>query len=413
MASRCNHRAIFSTSLGVTDYLLQGTNGLLVSLLLGSAFFFFRSYAPLAAILVFAGGVTEFFIGVHPTISGFAVAGLVLLSSALGTRRWSFAILATAVVTGLLQVWRVAFGSSIESQFYGVRVYNTDGHWWAFVFAGVSLIGINGFAWLLGGFLIESYQKRNATRERDIVQTHNLRSALEMAEQSQRFLIATDINQTVLQQVSGLLTLSDGARYAARLDPNVALRTLERVVGLVREVHAELRRLYDVLNRSVMVAAAPPNLSDLELLAVTMRESGYPTRISHQGQRVALLSSVELTIYRIVYDALENVRQHNPLETEIDVSFVWSDHGLQILVKDNGTEVSNRLNSPVDESGESALEQDLAALTQQVTGAGITGSRERAELFGGTVEAHFVPGVGFTVNALFPGIQGYASGQSN
>ena len=401
--------AFFTVVLGITDFLVQGNSALIVSLLLGAAFFFFREYSAFAVVFVVAGGVAELVLGVHPTISGFAIAGLVFLASALGARLWSLSILAASVFTGLLIAWNAAFASSVTSQFYGIAVYNTDGHWWAFMFAGVSLIGINGFAWLLGGFLREYVSERTTRRERDIVQQHNLKSALEMAEQSQRFTIASDLNQTVLQQVSGMLTLTEGAKYAARLDPEVAPRTLDRLVGLIRETHGELRRLYDTLNRSVMVGAAPPSLNDVELLAVTMREAGFPTNIMHTGERTSLTPSVELAIYRIVFDALENVKQHNPQGTQVDVSFVWSDHGLQILAKDNGIETAQVTQGAVEVSGAESLAQDLESLTQQVTGPGITGSRERAELFGGTVEAHVVPGVGFTVNALFPGIQQYAS----
>jgi signal transduction histidine kinase len=380
-----------------------------VALLLGSGFFFFREYSYSAVALVILGAGAEFLLGLHPTASGFAVAVLVGLASALGSRIWSLAILAAAVATGLLIAWNAAFNSSFTSQFYGLTVYNNQGHWWAFIFTGVSLVGVNGFAWLLGGFLIEFYRQRTANKERDIVQRHNLRTALELAEQSQRFLIASDISQGVLQQVSGMLTLTDGARYAARLDPEVAPRTLDRLVALIRDSHSELRRLFDMLNRSVMVAAAPPNLSDLELLAVTLREAGYPTAIVHQGDRLGLIPSVELAIYRIVFDATENVQQHNPVGTSIDINFVWSGHGLQILVKDNGIEVSTRENPNAEVTGQEAAEEDLLALTQQVTGAGITGLRERAELFGGTVEAHIVPGVGFTVNALFPGVEQFSA----
>jgi len=44
-----------------------------------------------------------------------------------------------------------------------------------------------------------------------------------------------------------------------------------------------------------------------------------------------------------------------------------------------------------------------------VTGPGITGMQERAALYGGNVEAHRVPGVGFTVNAIFPGIHDFSA----
>jgi signal transduction histidine kinase len=127
-----------------------------------------------------------------------------------------------------------------------------------------------------------------------------------------------------------------------------------------------------------------------------------------------LIASAQLNVYRIVFDALENVQQHAPLGTAIDVDLTWSNQGLQVLIKDNGIEVAN---SGVAELTGIAQtydhEEDLKALTQEITGAGITGMLERAQLFKGNVEARRVPGVGVTVNAIFPGIENFLAEKDN
>jgi signal transduction histidine kinase len=397
--------ALAAIVLGLVDYINQGTNGLIVSLLFASAFLFFRQFSYLAVALVAGGAAAQILLGIHPTVAGFSVSILVFLASALGVRLWSLAILSASVLAGIVLAWQAAFNSSLVTQFYGITVYNNDGRWWGFAFAAISICGLNGFAWLLGAFLIEFYKERIASKERDLVQSHNLRTALEMAEQNERFQIASDINEAVLERVSAMLTLTDGARYASRLDQQIAGRTLDRLVDLIRDTHQELRRLYDMLNRSVQVAAAPPDLNDLLILAVQLRQSGYQTKIAHQGKRIKLIPSAELNIYRIVFDAVENVKKHASLGTAIDIDFIWSEHGLQVLVKDNGAEVTKQTEVNLDLTGQEEAEADLEALTQEVSGAGITGMRERAELFGGNIEAHFVPGVGFTLNAIFPGIE--------
>ncbi|MFM5905739.1 MAG: ATP-binding protein, partial [Micrococcales bacterium] len=102
---------------------------------------------------------------------------------------------------------------------------------------------------------------------------------------------------------------------------------------------------------------------------------------------------------------------HAPVGTDVDISFTWSDQGLQVLVKDNGVEHANRVQSLTEDSYTSA--QDLEALTQEVTGPGITGMRERAQLFQGSIEAKRVPGVGFTLNAIFPGIAEFSGRQGS
>jgi signal transduction histidine kinase len=398
----------FAVALGITDFSLQGNNGLIPSLLISFAFFFFREYAFLSGPLVLAGTVVSILLGDRPTVAGFSVSLLVFLSSTLGPRLWSLVNLAVAIAFGVVAAWNAAFNSSLLTQFYGIDIYNNDGRWWGFGFAAVSIIGLNGFAWLLGGFIIEYYRERTLRDERNIVQSHNLRTMLEIAEQNERFMIASDLNEAVLERVSAMLTLTDGARYAAKLDAEVAPRTLDRLVGMIRETHDELRRLFDMLNRSVQVAAAPPNINDLNLLAVQLRLEGYPTKIVNQGRKLSLIPSAELSIYRIVFDAVENVRQHTPAGTAIDIDLIWSANGLQVLVKDNGEELARRENLELQLDGEDSAKDDLKALTEEVTGPGITGMRERAGLFNGNVEAHRVPGVGFTVNAIFPGIDDFA-----
>lgn len=399
--------AFFAIVLGSIDFALQGKDGLIASLLFTFAFFFFRDYSYLAIPLVIAGAVTELMLGLRPTAAGFSVALLVFIASALGRRLWSVLIMVAGIGSGIVVAWSTAFNTSFLTQFYGIDIYNNDGRWWSFGFASVSIIGLNGFAWLLGGFLIENYRQRIARKEADLVQGHNLRTMLEIAEQNERFLIASDLNEAVLERVSAMLTLSDGARYAAKLDATIAGRTLDRLVEMIRDTHDELRRLFDMLNRSVQVAAAPPNLNDLNLLAVQLRQDGYQTKIVHQGSRIELIPSAELSIYRIVFDALENVRKHAPVGTSIDIDFMWSDNGLQVLVKDNGREVALKNELALEGTTEEQITEDLQALTQEVVGPGITGMQERASLFNGNVEAHRVPGVGFTLNAIFPGIDDF------
>ena len=399
--------AIFAMGLALADYQLQGSSGLIVSLIFGVSFAFFREVPYVAAALILAGAGATVLLGTAPTVAGFFVALVVLLSAALGPRLWSLIILAASIVSGLIVAHYAAYQTALSREFYGITIYNDSGRASLFWFVSLGIVGVAGFAWLLGGFLIEFYTQRTASAERDIVQRHNLRTMLEMAEQNQRFRIASDINDMVLERVSAMLTLTDGARYAARLDPAVAPRTLDRLVGLIRETHGEVRRLYDMLNRSVQVAASPPNLSDLEVLAAQLRHDGYSAKVTQQGSAFPLIPSAELAIYRIVFDAVENVKQHARPNCDIDIDLIWSENGLQVLVKDNGSQIAAEQTIGDESSGSELAEQDLAALTSTVDGPGIKGMRERAELFQGAVEAHGVPGVGFTLNAIFPAIDEY------
>jgi signal transduction histidine kinase len=236
--------------------------------------------------------------------------------------------------------------------------------------------------------------------DRAVAERTQAKLALEVAEQNERFEIARDISELVIQRVSATISIAEGGLYAVQSEPAAATRVLQQTTDSARSAHSELRRLFDMLNKLKQVSAAPPKLDDLEPLIVAYRELGFNINLRHEGPRFELSEGAELAIYRIAFDALENVRKHAPVATDVTVDFSWTDAGLQLLVKDNGTEVANRGLS-IAEIAYSA-EEDRKALTETIRGAGITAMSERAALYQGSVEATRVPGVGFTVSAIFP-----------
>jgi signal transduction histidine kinase len=158
-----------------------------------------------------------------------------------------------------------------------------------------------------------------------------------------------------------------------------------------------------MINRGTAVSTAPPTLADLENLAMSMREIGLDVSVSNFGERFGLNQSAELAIYRIIFEALQNVKQHNPAGTKAAVEISWLENGLQVIIKDNGVEVERR--AVVGPNGLPVpyeAKDDLDTLLEKVTGPGLTAMRERAESFGGSLEVQRVVGIGFTVSAMFP-----------
>lgn len=404
----------FALVLAASDAAVQGVNALVAAVPIALSVFFFRKFSYLAALLIFLGSVLEVLLAFLPLVSGLAAAGALFLCAAFGLRRWGLAALVASAASGLLVAWNGALNTSLVTDLYGVQVYNQSGRWWAFLLAGTSVVGVNGFAWLAGAYWVERSNQRATTQERDYVQAQNLRTRLDLAEQNARFGIARDLNALVLQRVSGLLALTDGARYASKVDSEVAVRTLDRLAILVRETHLEMRRLFDMLNKSVLVAVAPPGIDDLDFLAAQYRELGYPTTLTHRGKRVQVSEGAALNIYRIAFESLNNIKANAPEGTAIDIDFNWSETGLQVLIKDNGLEVQTKAKLNLGEAESEAgydAEDDLSALTNAVTGPGITGMQERAQLFGGNIEAKIVPGIGFTVNLIFPSLEDISARQ--
>lgn len=232
---------------------------------------------------------------------------------------------------------------------------------------------------------------------------------LEIAKQNERLGIAKDLSELLVQKISSVVSVTEGGRYAVVSDPAAASRILERSHEAGRAAQAELRRLYDYLNSAIISDVASFRISDLNDLAVAYRELGFNAVISEQGESFPLNEGVELCIYKIVFESLKNVRKHAPLGTEVGIDFLWVEDGLQILVKDNGIEVQNRQKAALGELVEGYdVHEDLESLVNEFDGATLAALRDRAAIYKGRIEATKVPGVGFTLSAIFPNLRSLA-----
>jgi len=177
----------------------------------------------------------------------------------------------------------------------------------------------------------------------------------------------------------------------------------------VKKAHSEIRRLSDLLGLQDVKALALPGLRDLPKLFVSYREFGYGVNYRLTGEPLSLDDGAELVLYRIVFESLENIRQHTPESTQVDIDFIWQGSAMQVVIKDNGEETRNRIEHSL--SGYS-VQEDHRALVERPTGASLTALQERAALYEGGIEFAKVPGVGFTVSAAFPNIAKYKKAQS-
>jgi signal transduction histidine kinase len=142
-----------------------------------------------------------------------------------------------------------------------------------------------------------------------------------------------------------------------------------------------MRRLLGVLREGdEPVALQPqPNLADLDSLVAQVRLTGLRASLVTEGALHTLPPGLQLAVYRMVQEALTNTLKH-ALDAETAIVRLRLDgRRLEVDVIDDG--------SP-PRSGAPA-------------GHGITGMRERADVYGGEVEAGPRPGRGWRVHAHF------------
>jgi signal transduction histidine kinase len=154
---------------------------------------------------------------------------------------------------------------------------------------------------------------------------------------------------------------------------------LRVVLGLLRDGEAGTTSL-----------APAPRLIDVKDLADTVRASGVCVELRIVGADCRLSPSLELSVYRVVQEALTNVVKHAPGARAV-AELTVSAGKIRLDVRDDGGP-----GGEVRGAGGSGA------------GHGITGMRERIGAFGGWLVAGPVAGGGFRVTAEVP-VQGVAS----
>lgn len=390
--------------LGGLDLITQGAVAMLGSLAIATSLLFVRRLSYLASALVLVAAVIQISFSLLPIFGSIGIPLLAFVVGAFSPKPWREINFAVSVFGGLVFAANVAFNPTINLAVFGGVVQLDDlGRVVIFITLCLLALSLVSLMWILGQLLITRLVHVGTEFDRLVYEEKQLKLSIELAEQSKRFEIARDINETVVQKLSSVITNAEGGIYAAKSNPDAGMRALEKVLEGAKATHVELRRLFDMINRGTAASSAPPTLADLADLAISMREIGLDVAVSNFGERFPLNQSAELAIYRIIFEALQNVKQHNPVGTKATVELSWLENGLQVMIKDNGVEIERRaVLGPNGLPVPYEAKDDLDTLLEKVSGPGLTAMRERAESFGGSLEVQRVVGIGFTVSAMFP-----------
>jgi signal transduction histidine kinase len=213
--------------------------------------------------------------------------------------------------------------------------------------------------------------------------------ATRIAVAEERGRIARELHDVVAHAVSVMVVQADGASYAIQSDPELAQRAVQTISETGRGALGELRRLLDVL-RSDDADGEPrvpqPDAHALAELADRMRTSGVPVELETDDLG-DLPAGVSLGIYRIVQESLTNTLKHAGRGATAAVRVHRTGDLVEVLVSDDGAgRVPQLAGSPHRLPG----------------GNGLIGMRERAHVYGGTLDVGPAPGGGWQVRAALP-----------
>jgi len=204
----------------------------------------------------------------------------------------------------------------------------------------------------------------------------------------ERVRIARELHDVVAHTLTVITVQAGVGRRLMARRPEEAGMALESIETIGRTAQEELRVVLGLLryeeNRTAALAPAP-GLVDLKELAETVRASGTPVDLHMSGTDRPLSPALELTVYRVVQEALTNVVKHAP-GARAAVALAVSDYEVLLDVTNDAPA------GPPD----GARERHAGA------GLGIVGMRERIAAFGGRLAAEPFAGRGFRVSAQVP-----------
>jgi signal transduction histidine kinase len=258
--------------------------------------------------------------------------------------------------------------------------------------SAVAVEAVEGFLPLVAGWFIgDSVAARRRYLAGLAEQARNEQAAeAERARQQvreERVRIARELHDVVAHTLTVITVQAGVGRRLMARRPEEASTALESIETIGRTAQEELRVVLGLLreeeNRTANLTPAP-RLLDIKDLAETVRASGTPVDLHMSGTDRPLSLALELTVYRVVQEALTNVVKHAP-GARATVDLALGDQEIRLVVTDDGRP-----------------EGRTAAGQEPGPGHGITGMRERIAAFGGQLEAGPLDGQGFRVSAQVP-----------
>ena len=164
-----------------------------------------------------------------------------------------------------------------------------------------------GIAWWLG-------DRNRRAQERAIEAERSSDAQARRAVADERLRIARELHDIVAHALSVIAVQAGTGRVVLDRDPETTRAALGSIETQSRGALDEMRRLLAVLRSEDDVETGPlgpaPGLDQLEALVAATVASGLPVEVRIEGDRRPLPAGAELATYRIVQEALTNVRRH-------------------------------------------------------------------------------------------------------
>lgn len=311
-----------------------------------------RQTWPLPVTTVVAGAAVAYALAIDPVppFAGFLALLLVMgYTVARECRPWTAAVAFTLITTALIAVsltQPIAWFEWVYPMVYG---------------GGAALAGL-------------------VVRLRSGRQAVDTKTRVRAAVSDERGRIARELHDVVAHGLGVMVMQAEAADELLDSDPGAARRSLGKVQETGREAIGELTLLLGLLRAGDQANGREPQpmLAELPSLVRQFEDSGRQVELTTRGDLSSLSTGVQLTIYRVVQEALTNAAKHS-LARQVRVDVATAESRAEVVVADDG---------PRRHGSGGA-------------GHGLIGMKERAGLYGGSLEAG-PDGDGFRIRLEVP-----------
>jgi signal transduction histidine kinase len=270
----------------------------------------------------------------------------------------------------------------------------------------LAIAGIGAFiatAWLSGwlGRGREAHIALLAERATELEQQRDVEAR--QAVQDERLRIAREVHDVVAHHVSVMGVQAGAARMMVQRDPDRAAAVISQIEESSRSAIADLSRLVMFLREkaepgadetpgSTSVADLPqPSIEQVDDLLADAKLAGMDLTVNTTGVPNKVPASVGLCAYRIVQEALTNIRKHAGHGANTVVDLFYGTDRVEVSVQNRGR---------------------IGIAQKDSAGHGIVGMRERVGLVGGQLSVGPVAG-GYRVHAILPFVGNVKSAGAN
>jgi signal transduction histidine kinase len=325
-----------------------------------------RREAPVAVLLIEVAGVVAL-----PNRLDLPQAVAVLIAG-YSAAFYSDRRLVVAALLVAASAWALAFGGTL-------RIPN-----------GLIPLVLVAPIWLGASAMRRREQQADASAER----ADRLERERDAALRAERARIARELHDVVTHSVSVMVLQTGAAREIMSRDERRSRELLESVESSGRSALEELRHMLGLLaDQDGDAPLAPqPGVVEIPALIEQVRQAGIAVDLIVEGQPRHVSGGVAVAVYRIVQEALTNVIKHAG-GAPAHVVLRWSDAAIELEILDRG--------SP-NGAGQREARPGRGGQREARPGRGVVGMRERAVMYGGTLDVRLAPDHGYQVHARIP-----------